>query len=78
MKQSAILMFEIWISLGHIQIKLSVADSLQNNFYKINLSPTVTVNVKKRNRSNEQYVPILALLLQWQALFSFNDCMNMD
>lgn len=27
-------MFEIWISLGHIQIKLSVADSLQNNFYK--------------------------------------------
>lgn len=44
-------MFEIWISLGHIQIKLSVADSLQNNFYKINLSPTVTVNVKKRNRS---------------------------
>lgn len=46
-------MFEIWISLGLIQIKLSVADSLQNNFYKINLSPTVTVNVKKRNRSNE-------------------------
>lgn len=24
----------IWISLGLIQIKLSVADSLQNNFYK--------------------------------------------
>lgn len=36
-------MFEIWISLGHIQIKLFVAYSLQNNFYKSHsqyLSPT--------------------------------------
>lgn len=41
-------MFEIWISLGLIQIKLSVADSLQNKFYKINLSPTVTVNEKEK------------------------------
>lgn len=49
-------MFEIWISLGHIQIKLFVAYSLQNNFYKSHsqyLSPTNSwINVKNRSMNS--------------------------
>lgn len=46
-------MFEIWISLGHIQIKLTVAYSLQTTSTNLTLSIFLpqTVNVKKRNRS---------------------------